>query len=706
MGRQSMPVRHNSRNWLRRSLYGLLIVFLAVLIAAVCIFSVVNANGLQTAVDRRTKAYVSDVTFQMAQNIDAQLANVMQTLEMLTDSLVRIDGAEHRMDFLKQRAQMLGFTQLVLCDVEGEGICTDASTHNFSGLPGFEASAAGERGVSFLENQRILYTVPIVYEGSIFGVLAGERDKANMQALIATDGFDGNSVSCIIDRDSNVVISPTNLDFFFALDDLFVANKDPELASAVREMQANMQANVSGVIVFTTPDGVDVIMSYDPLETFDWVLLTILPADIISHDTDAYIQHTFRLSTAVIVLFSLILAVMCGIYYSHRRQLEHIAFVDPVTGGMNNARFQYSCRRVLDGAKPGAFTVVSLNLHEHREDAVIARLEEIRADVNAFNAQRETPYYLTLLAGAYLVQEPGLDITVMQDRADAARKSKPAENGRCAFYDAGITARMHLEKELVNLLDSSLANRDFKVYYQPKVRLRDGQVASAEALVRWQHPQKGFIYPSDFIPVFERSGDICRLDLYVFEEVCAMLAGRLAQGAPVFPVAVNLSRRHFQTTDFLQRFADIRDQYQIPGGLIELELTESIFFTVGDILNVKEAIRRMHELGFLCSLDDFGAGFSSLGLLKSFMVDSVKLDRSFFLDDSQRAHDVVESIVELARKLGIETVAEGIEAPEQVDFLRSIGCDLVQGYVYARPMPAEELEAWMRARHGGEVTQI
>ena len=347
-----------------------------------------------------------------------------------------------------------------------------------------------------------------------------------------------------------------------------------------------------------------------------------------------------------------------------------------------------------------------LCLHEHREDAVIARLGEIRADVNAFNAQRETPYYLTLLTGAYLVQEPGLDITVMQDRADAARKSKPAENGRCAFYDAGITARMHLEKELVNLLDSSLANRDFKVYYQPKVRLRDGQVASAEALVRWQHPQKGFIYPSDFIPVFERSGDICRLDLYVFEEVCAMLAGRLAQGAPVFPVAVNLSRRHFQTTDFLQRFADIRDQYQIPGGLIELELTESIFFTVGDILNVKEAIRRMHELGFLCSLDDFGAGFSSLGLLKSFMVDSVKLDRSFFLDDSQRAHDVVESIVELARKLGIETVAEGIEAPEQVDFLRSIGCDLVQGYVYARPMPAEELEAWMRARHGGEVTQI
>ena len=154
MGRQSMPVRHNSRNWLRRSVYGLPIVFLAVLIAAVCIFSVVNANGLQTAVDRRTKAYVSDVTFQMAQNIDAQLANVMQTLEMLTDSLVRIDGAEHRMDFLKQRAQMLGFTQLVLCDVEGEGICTDASTHNFSGLPGFECCFSKRMRKVFRKNEK------------------------------------------------------------------------------------------------------------------------------------------------------------------------------------------------------------------------------------------------------------------------------------------------------------------------------------------------------------------------------------------------------------------------------------------------------------------------------------------------------------------------------------------------------------------------
>ena len=138
MGRQSMPVRHNSRNWLRRSLYGLLIVFLAVLIAAVCIFSILNANGLKNTVGRRTEAYVNDVAFQITQNIDAQLSHVMQDLEMLSDSLVRMGSNEDRMEFLKRKTPMLGFTQPVLCGLDGKGICTDGTSHDFSGLPGFE----------------------------------------------------------------------------------------------------------------------------------------------------------------------------------------------------------------------------------------------------------------------------------------------------------------------------------------------------------------------------------------------------------------------------------------------------------------------------------------------------------------------------------------------------------------------------------------
>ena len=250
MGHLNTSARHDARNWLRRSFYGLLMAFLGAVIAAVCIFSILNANGLKNTVGRRTEAYVNDVAFQITQNIDAQLSHVMQDLEMLSDSLVRMGSNEDRMEFLKRKTPMLGFTQPVLCGLDGKGICTDGTSHDFSGLPGFEASVAGEHGVSFLDDQRILYTIPILYDGVVCGVLAGERDKANMQALIETEGFEGNSVSCIIDRDGNVVISPADLDFFVALDDLFAADEHPELTAAVEQMRANMQKDIDGLIFF------------------------------------------------------------------------------------------------------------------------------------------------------------------------------------------------------------------------------------------------------------------------------------------------------------------------------------------------------------------------------------------------------------------------------------------------------------------------
>lgn len=233
------------------------------------------------------------------------------------------------------------------------------------------------------------------------------------------------------------------------------------------------------------------------------------------------------------------------------------------------------------------------------------------------------------------------------------------------------------------------------MYLQPKILLEGEKIGGAEALIRWCHPQWGMIYPSDFIPVFEQSGKICRLDLYVFEEVCALLARWNADGKMLLPISVNLSRQHFKEANFLQEFADIAKRYGIPAGTIELELTESVFFEDQMLEVVKGGISQMHELGFLCSLDDFGAGFSSLGLLKEFDVDTVKLDRRFFKNiEEKKAQEVVICIVELAKRLGIHTVAEGIETKEQLKFLREAGCDLLQGYLYAKPMPIQEFEVW------------
>nr|WP_278308875.1 EAL domain-containing protein [Oscillibacter sp. PC13] len=201
----------------------------------------------------------------------------------------------------------------------------------------------------------------------------------------------------------------------------------------------------------------------------------------------------------------------------------------------------------------------------------------------------------------------------------------------------------------------------FKVYLQPKICLADGCACGAEALVRWQHPERGLICPDKFISLFEKNGNICRLDLYVFEEVCKLLRRRMDSGQLLFPISVNLSRQHFQDPDFLNTYEALARRYGILRGIIELELTEAVFFDDRAIENVKREIRRMHEMGFSCFLDDFGSGFSSLGLLMEFDIDTIKLDRR------------------LTKNLSNQKAR----------------CDMVQRYIYSKPLPIPAFEEWI-----------
>ena len=322
------------------------------------------------------------------------------------------------------------------------------------------------------------------------------------------------------------------------------------------------------------------------------------------------------------------------------------------------------------------------------------RLDGIIRDINSFCNPDLPGYTFSFRQGACLVEEPGQEIAVLQDRARLASQSRnPDLEPGCVFYDDSLTVELKMEEELNSLFAGSIENHDFQVYLQPKVGLESRVLEGAEALVRWKHPKRGIIYPSDFIPLFERNGKICKLDLYVFGEVCRIISSWEKKGKAVVPVSVNLSRQHFAEEDFLERFADLAQQYHVPAGMIEFELTESIFFENHQINRVGDAIKRMHELGFACSLDDFGSGFSSLGLLKEFDVDSIKLDRSFFVNMSgQKARDVIACLVDLAKRLKVKTVAEGIEDWGTVEYLRSIGCNMVQGYVFAGPLPADEFD--------------
>lgn len=239
---------------------------------------------------------------------------------------------------------------------------------------------------------------------------------------------------------------------------------------------------------------------------------------------------------------------------------------------------------------------------------------------------------------------------------------------------------------------TALENREFTVYYQPKVDLSTGKIGCAEALVRWQSQAGTVIPPDRFIPVFERKYMIDRLDQYVYEEVCRWLHSLLDSGRQALPVSVNVSRLQFYDQNFVDRYVSIRDQYDIPPELLEIEFTESIAFDNSALL--LQTVSRLKKAGFSCSIDDFGKGYSSLGLLKNLPIDVLKIDSFFFDEGPDRSRDMalVESIVTLVKKFDIRTVAEGIESMEQVEYLKRIGCDYVQGYVFYRPMPQQDYE--------------
>lgn len=721
---------------------GIQIGFLSIILFAVITLTVWNASALQAVLNKSTQDYAKDVTYQLACDISARLEKNKTDLIMVADSLSKInifDDNDALTEYLDRKAEILEFDKFIYINgVEGLG---DAESDYLKDITGIKASFHGENSVFYVEGQTILYSVPVYSGDNISGVLAGVRKKENMQTLIQPKSFDGQGLTCIINTQGEVIISPTELKPFLQLDNIIQSDTDD--AEEIRKMKTNMEKHIDGVFQFTSVDETELIISYQGLGMNDWVLLTMIPADLISSGADNYIFRTFIIIGGITVVFALFLAAVYRFYNSHRKHLEVIAFKDMLTGGMNNAAFQLVYQRLSPGMARNQYAVVMLNvkgfklvnetygiicgneilkfiyqvvtrhlnegefasrsevdhyflcLKENDPKAIQNRLDYMISEIQTFNGINPS-YNLTILQGAYIVDDPNMEVTLVQDRARTACQSRRSINQlECVFYDADITKRLQKELELEGMFERSLENHEFQLYLQPKIHLRSGKIAGAEALVRWKHPSKGVIYPSDFIPVFERSLKICQLDLYMFEEVCRLMENWAWRGVERIPVSVNLSRQHFKRPDFLKDFYEIAQKYHIPPKAIEFELTESIFFDNQQIEIVKNSVKKMHEMGFLCSLDDFGAGFSSLGLLKEFEVDTIKLDRRFFLDISdKKARDIIGSLIMLSKKLKVQVVAEGIETDEQLEYLRSVDCDMIQGYIFSKPLAVEEFESW------------
>lgn len=310
---------------------------------------------------------------------------------------------------------------------------------------------------------------------------------------------------------------------------------------------------------------------------------------------------------------------------------------------------------------------------------------------------------VTSAAGIYIVEDcKKIDIGAAVDNVNIARREakKNLENC-CVVYDESMKQEITHSIEIVNKAKTALKNHEFVVYYQPKIELKTDTLVGAEALVRWKKPDGTIVRPDKFIPYLERNGFIVNVDFYVYEEVCKFIRAHLDAGKKIVPISVNVSRVHLKDPDFLKIVNGIISKYRIPSDLIEFELTESVFLE-----NQNAAIQTMDELkklGYLVSIDDFGSGFSSLNLLKNLPVDILKIDKEFLSNGSNfNSNDgiVVSSIINMANKMKISVICEGVETEEQVNFLRANNCDMVQGFFFARPIPENEFDSYAEKKLG------
>ena len=308
----------------------------------------------------------------------------------------------------------------------------------------------------------------------------------------------------------------------------------------------------------------------------------------------------------------------------------------------------------------------------------------------------EIPAAVSLVYGIYKIVDFHIPARLMCDRARAVKRQlKGTAISNYAVYDDVIRLKMREQAEIENEMEQALKNGEFEMFLQPQINIKSGKICGAEALVRWRHPKKGILVPAHFLTLFEDNGFITKLDSFMWEEACKYIVS-LQERNIMLPISVNVSRRHIGETDIVKVLTDLVRKYGFENRYLEIEITENLF--MDDVSELFEEMGELKSRGFRILMDDFGSGYSSLNMLRKAPIDTMKIDR-FFLDEimsTQRGKIIVESSVRMAKMIGLDVIAEGVETKEQLDFLNSIDCDIAQGYYYSRPIPVNEFEEFIK----------
>ena len=424
----------------------------------------------------------------------------------------------------------------------------------------------------------------------------------------------------------------------------------------------------------------------------------------------------------------------------NHKQLIELAYYDSLTGAYNTVRFMQEMKDALSG--PEKYSVCVLNIHQFKfineifgraqgdkllchisqvlkesvnpgeyfcrdtgdffwmilkgqnEEAIRERLYEMMEKISRFSLSQHHNYQIMLYCGVAVRRDDSSAEMMMTHAMFALQTAKGTDRNNVWFYDVELHKQETLQNYIESHMHQALKDKEFRMFLQPKMDMRTGKLGGAEALVRWIPKDGTIIYPNQFIPLFESNGFCSSLDMYMVENVCRKIREWIDAGITPVPISVNQSKILFYEEDYVENLCAALERYRIPGDLITLEILEGL--AAGNIDELNEKIDQLKEKGFRISMDDFGSGYSSFNILGKLHIDELKMDRVFLSaitgKEDERQKIIMAQVVDLAKKLRISTVAEGVETKENETLIRTLGCGYGQGYYYSRPIDEDEFD--------------
>lgn len=729
------------------------VVALCLLVGFLCVQYYIK---LQDTMKSENRGYMQEISKQMSTNVNKLIDDkfsVLQTMETVFMNL-KVESYEQLQELVEEQRKFWNYENILLIDENGvaydengKSVALENDKYLQDVIVSRKNTMSPSQNIDGKES--IIFATPVYglnIEGTKVVALAASYELSTFDQILAMTAFEGKGYAHIIREDGAVVIrssTKTALKMGYnILNSLSTAQINA--GSNVENIKTDIAWGKSGQTEFTL-GGKHEYMTYMPLGSQKWTLLLFVPVSVVNAKSNMMLNITLLLCGAVTIAFTLLLVAIFLIFYRNKRRLENIAYVDSVTGGNTIECFYENARKLLNTQGHPKYGIIYTNIEKFKVlneqfgreacDGVLRSIERgidkdlasdecmghlfadnfcvlIKYQEEEMLAERFERWFqnamddmeenkttwlpLILEMGVYVIVDNTMQFSGMIDRAKISLSEAAKEfrgKVRYAIYDEAVRKLLIREKQLEDRMENALEQREFQVYLQPKYRTETEIIGGAEALVRWVSTDEGMIFPDEFIPLFEKNGFIIRLDFYMFEEVCKVLRKWIDAGVEPVKVSVNCSRVHLRNLEFLAKYIELSDKYRIPHGLLEIEITENTVFD--DVERLSEIIGKIHDEGFGCSMDDFGSGYSSLNLIQDIPIDTIKLDRAFFLSgtsDFTRRESVVKSIITMSKDLSMETVAEGIEERPQVDMLKRLGCDYIQGYFFGKPMPIEQFE--------------